>query len=134
MHRGLPFRKVEGRWSGHSGKSSVASPSPTGFAGSSGWSWTSSRIIGSNSRRVTPSGTPIAWMHNKYHGCIKGSNMLGMKCISEIKNNNLIKLLYQYVQISSPVEKYLPNLSNLRYSCSSLVKALTPNKHKSDII
>jgi hypothetical protein len=60
--------------------------------------------------------------------------MLGIKCILEIKYNNLIKLLYQYVQISSPVEKYLPNLPNLRYSCSSSVKALTPNKYKSDII
>jgi hypothetical protein len=37
------------------------------------------------------------------------------------------------VQISSPVEKYLPNLHNLMYKCSSSVKALTPKNHKNNI-
>jgi hypothetical protein len=47
--------------------------------------------------------------------------------------STLLKLLQHYVQISSPVEKYLPNLLNLMYKCSSLVKALTPKKHKNNI-
>jgi hypothetical protein len=32
------------------------------------------------------------------------------------------------MQISSPVEKYLPTLRNLMYSCSSSVKDLTPKQ------
>jgi hypothetical protein len=34
------------------------------------------------------------------------------------------------VHISSLVEKYLPNLHNLMYNCSSLVKGLTPNNQQ----
>jgi hypothetical protein len=45
----------------------------------------------------------------------------------------LFKLLKFYVQISSPVEKYLPNLHNLMYNYSSSVKALTPKNHKNNI-
>jgi hypothetical protein len=38
MHRGLPFKKEEGRWSGHSGSSSAETPSPAGSSGSLGCS------------------------------------------------------------------------------------------------
>jgi hypothetical protein len=44
-----------------------------------------------------------------------------------------IQVLQYYVQISSPMEKYLPNLHNLMYKCSSSVKALAPKNHKNNI-
>ena len=54
---GLPFRKEEGWWSGHSGNSSTAAASLASYtSGSSSW------LAPSNSSNVTPSGTPIACM------------------------------------------------------------------------
>jgi hypothetical protein len=38
------------------------------------------------------------------------------------------------MQISSPIEKYLPNLLNLMYSCSSLVKDLAPEQSTRTIL
>jgi hypothetical protein len=54
--------------------------------------------------------------------------MLEMKCTTAILvlySNHFTK-----VHISSPVEKYLPNLHNLMYNCSSSVKGLTPNNQQ----
>jgi hypothetical protein len=72
------------------------------------------------------------------HECI--INIMDAQWVQHARNemhfsneSTLFKSLHQYVQISSPVEKYLPNLLNLRYSCSSSVKALTPNNHKNNI-
>jgi hypothetical protein len=96
--------------------------------GSPGCSWSSSGIAPLNSNSVTPSIIRIAWMHNKSHGCIIECNMLGMKCTTAILvlySNHFTK-----VHISSPVEKYLPNLHNLLYNCSSSVKGLTPNNQQ----
>jgi hypothetical protein len=52
--------------------------------------------------------------------------MLGMKC-NYSSPSALFKSLHQKVHISSPVEKYLPNLHNLMYNYSSSVKGLIPN-------
>jgi hypothetical protein len=54
--------------------------------------------------------------------------MLEMKCTTAILvlySNHFTK-----VHISSPVEKYLPNLHNLMYNCSSSVKGLTSNNQQ----
>jgi hypothetical protein len=55
--------------------------------------------------------------------------MLGMKC-NYSSPSALFKSLHQKVHISSLVEKYLPNLHNLMYNCSSSVKGLTPNNQQ----
>jgi hypothetical protein len=55
--------------------------------------------------------------------------MLEMKC-NYSSPSALFKSLHQKVHISSPVEKYLPNLQNLMYNCSSSVKGLTSNNQQ----
>ena len=118
MLRGLPFRKEEGRWSGHSGNSSsVAASSAFCTSGSSSW------FAPSNSSSVTPSGTPIACMrminimdaHGRSQGC---SGNAHAHCSPHIP----LKLYSNHFN--------LPSLYNLMYNCPSSVKDLAPSpKH-----
>jgi hypothetical protein len=70
MLRGLPFRKEEGWWSGHSGNSSLlahpsgACTSYSSIGGCSSW------FSPSNSSRVTPSSTPITCICTRWISCI----------------------------------------------------------------
>ena len=114
MLRGLPFRKEEGRWSGHSGNSSSAATSSISYtSGSSSW------LAPSNSSSVTPSGTPIACMrtinimdaHERSQKCSGNAHAY---CSPHFPTQALFKSLY------------LPSLYNLMYNCSSSVKDLAP--------
>ena len=114
MLRGLPFRKENGWWSGHSGNSSsVAASSISCTSGSS------SQLAPLNSSSVTPSSTPIACMrtinimdaHERSQGC---SGNAHAHCSPHIP----LKLYSNHFN--------LPSLYNLMYNCSSSVKDLAP--------
>jgi hypothetical protein len=65
---------------------------------------------------------------NESHGCIRMNATCSVNAMWTTTTLMLYSIALQHVQISSPVEKYLPNLLNVIYSCSSLVKDLTPKQ------
>jgi hypothetical protein len=68
-------------------------------------------------------------MHNKSHGCIR-RNATCSEWNVTTATLVLYSIRFTHVHISSPVEKYLPNLHNLMYNCSSSAKDLTPNNQQ----
>jgi hypothetical protein len=67
---------------------------------------------------------------DKFYGCIRINATCSVNANVNCSNQfaTLFKSLYQNMQISSLVEKYLPCLHNLMYNCSSSVKDLAPKQ------
>jgi hypothetical protein len=66
---------------------------------------------------------------DKSHECIRMNATCSVNANVSCSNNiTLYSNHITNIQISSPVEKYLPSLRNLMYNCSSSVKDLTPKQ------
>jgi hypothetical protein len=67
---------------------------------------------------------------DKFNGCIRMNATCSVNANVNCSNqfDTLFKSLYQNMQISSLVEKYLPSLHNLMYNWSSSVMDLAPKQ------
>ena len=132
---GLPFRKVEGWWSGNSG-SSVVYPTSSGISCDCNSGGTSSSM-GSNLRSITPLGILYACIYEWTSGMHIEGNASMMwwsayvhTCLFTIYfNMTTISILFYRVGaylLSSKVNMHLPCFNKIRYSCSSSVRGLKP--------